>query len=72
MLFGEIIALYYENNMKPINTLCGQDAEFLTVKAGGTNGYQWAVKVKLISIIVFITACHVTLEVNCSSHSKMS
>jgi hypothetical protein len=33
MLFGEIIAAHYENNMKPTNTLCGQNTELQTVKA---------------------------------------
>jgi hypothetical protein len=35
-LFKEIIAVYSENNTKHINTLCGQNAELLIVKAGGT------------------------------------
>jgi hypothetical protein len=35
MLFREIITVYSENNMKCINTLCGQKAELLIVKAGG-------------------------------------
>jgi hypothetical protein len=36
MLFKEIIAVYSENHMKLINTLCGQNADLLNVKAGGT------------------------------------
>jgi hypothetical protein len=36
MLFGEIIAVYCENHMEHINTLCEQNAEFLHAKAGGT------------------------------------
>jgi hypothetical protein len=35
MLFGEIISVYAENHTKPKNTLCGQSAELLSVKAGG-------------------------------------
>jgi hypothetical protein len=35
VLFREGIANYYENHMKPTDTLCGQNAEFLNVKAGG-------------------------------------
>jgi hypothetical protein len=35
-LFREIIAVYSENHMKFINTLCWQNAELTTVKAGGT------------------------------------
>jgi hypothetical protein len=36
MLFKKINAFYSENHTKPINTLCGQNAELLTDKAGGT------------------------------------
>jgi hypothetical protein len=31
MLFEEIITVYSENHTKPINTLCGQNIELLTV-----------------------------------------
>jgi hypothetical protein len=40
MLFKEIIAIYSENHRKPINTVCGQNVELLTVKADGTYNYQ--------------------------------
>jgi hypothetical protein len=36
MLFTEIIAVYSNNHTEPIDTLCGQNAELLNVKAGGT------------------------------------
>jgi hypothetical protein len=36
MLFGETVAVYCENRMEHINTLCGQNAEFWYVKTGGT------------------------------------
>jgi hypothetical protein len=36
MLFGETVAVYYENNTEHIAILCGQNAEFWRVKAGGT------------------------------------
>jgi hypothetical protein len=36
MLFTNITAVYSENHMKPINTLCGQNEELLIIKAGGT------------------------------------
>jgi hypothetical protein len=36
MLFREIIAVYCENHVGHINTLCGQNAEIFNVKAGGT------------------------------------
>jgi hypothetical protein len=34
MLFKEIIAVYSENHMKPINTFCGQNTELLNVRVG--------------------------------------
>jgi hypothetical protein len=35
-LFKEIIAAYFENHTKPMNTFCEQNAELLIVKAIGT------------------------------------
>jgi hypothetical protein len=32
----EAIAVYSENHEKPINSLCGQNAELLIVKKGGS------------------------------------
>jgi hypothetical protein len=34
MIFREIIAFYFENHTKPINILCGQNADLLNVKVG--------------------------------------
>jgi hypothetical protein len=42
MLFKEILAIYYENNKKSINTLCGQNVESLTIKASDACSYHWA------------------------------
>lgn len=36
MLFTEVIAVYSENVIKPINTLCGQSKEVLYVKETST------------------------------------
>jgi hypothetical protein len=45
MLFGETVAVYCENHTEHINTLCGQNAEFWYVKAGGgTDSNQFALK----------------------------
>jgi hypothetical protein len=44
MLFGEIITVYLENHMKPINTVCGKNALLLIVKAGVTYNYHWVLK----------------------------
>jgi hypothetical protein len=38
MLFKEIITDHSEN------TLCGQNAELLIIKAGGAYSYHWALK----------------------------
>jgi hypothetical protein len=35
MLYGEIIAVCSDIRTKHISTLCGQNTEFLEVKAGG-------------------------------------
>jgi hypothetical protein len=37
MLLREIITVYSENLTKPMNTLCGQNVEFMNVKAVGTS-----------------------------------
>jgi hypothetical protein len=44
MLFKEIIVVCSEKHMKPMNALCGQNAELLNVIAGGTYSYQCALK----------------------------
>jgi hypothetical protein len=44
MLYREIIAVCSEINTKHINTLCGQNVEFLNAKPGGTNSNHWAIK----------------------------
>jgi hypothetical protein len=40
MLFKEIIAVHTEDHMKAISTRCGQNAELLIVKVGGTRSYH--------------------------------
>jgi len=44
MLYREIIAVYSEIHTKHINTLCGQNVEFVSVKLGGTYSDHWALK----------------------------
>jgi len=44
MLYREIIAVCSQIHTKHINTLCGQNAEFLSVKPGGTYCNHWALK----------------------------
>jgi hypothetical protein len=42
MLFRGIIALYSENHMEHMITFCGQNAEILNVKGGGSYNYSCA------------------------------
>jgi hypothetical protein len=42
MVVGERNADYCENRTKHENTLCGQNAVFQYVKAGGISGNFWA------------------------------
>jgi hypothetical protein len=44
MLFRETVAVYCENHMEHTDKLCGQDSEFLYVKAYGTYSNHWALK----------------------------
>jgi hypothetical protein len=44
MLRREIIAVCSEIHTKHINTLCGQNVEFLNVKPGGTYSDHWALE----------------------------
>ena len=44
MLYRELIAVCSEIHIKHINTVWGQNAEFLNVKPGGTYSNHWALK----------------------------
>jgi hypothetical protein len=44
MLYREIIVVCSEIHTKHINTLCGQNVEFVNVKPGGTYSNHWAFK----------------------------
>jgi hypothetical protein len=44
MLYREIIAVCSEIHTKHVNTLCGQNVEFVNVKPGGTCSNHWAVE----------------------------
>jgi len=41
MLYREIIAVCSEIHTKHINTLCGQNVEFVNVKPGGACSDHW-------------------------------
>jgi hypothetical protein len=45
MLCGERVVAYCENHKEHTDTLCGQNAEFWYVKAGGTYGNHYALKI---------------------------
>jgi len=42
MLYREIFAVCFEIHTKHINTLCGQNVEFVNVQGGGTYSDHWA------------------------------
>jgi hypothetical protein len=44
MLFGETVAVYCDNHTEHTDTLCGKNAVFCFVKAGGTYSNRWALK----------------------------
>lgn len=37
MMFREIITVFSDNRMKPLNTFCGQNVESLPLQVGGIN-----------------------------------
>jgi hypothetical protein len=44
-LFKEIIAVYCASHTKPVNALCAKKyGRLLSVEAGGTYSYHWALK----------------------------
>jgi hypothetical protein len=44
MLFRETVAVYCDDYTEHTNTLCGQNAEFWCVEAGGTYSNHWGLK----------------------------
>jgi hypothetical protein len=42
MLFRETVAVYCENRTEHTDTLCGQNADFVNLKAGGKHSYRYA------------------------------
>jgi len=44
MLYRGIIAYYCDSHKEHINKLCGQSAEFVNGKAGGTYSDHWPIK----------------------------
>jgi hypothetical protein len=53
MLYSEIIAVCSEIHTKHINTLCGQNVEFVYVKPGGTYSNHCAIYTWLHKCITF-------------------
>jgi hypothetical protein len=43
-LYREIISVCFQIHTKHMNTLCGQNVEFFSVKPGGKYSNHWAVK----------------------------
>jgi hypothetical protein len=49
MLYREMLAFCSGIHTKHINTLCGQNVEFVNVKPGGTYSSRWALRFKLLT-----------------------
>ena len=56
MLYKEIIAVCSQIHTKHINTLCGQNADFVKVKPGGTSSNNRALTDQYVSI--YLLKCH--------------
>jgi hypothetical protein len=56
MLYREIIAVCSEIHTKHVNTLCGQNVEFVNVKPGSTyhNHYVWHGKSESLKFFKFV------------------
>jgi hypothetical protein len=50
MLYREIIAVCFESQPTTLKIHCEQNAEFLTVKRGGTYSDHWAFKRLMASV----------------------
>jgi hypothetical protein len=61
MLYREIIAVSSEIHTKHINTLCGQNVEFVNVKPGGTYSNHWAWRVGQNNCPILLTSTHISL-----------
>ena len=57
MLYKEIIAVCSEIHTKHINTLCGQNVEFVNVKPGGKYSDHWALEGYILRIIYKYPVC---------------
>jgi len=59
MLYSEIIAVCSEIHTKHINMLCGQNAEFVNIKPGGTYSDHWDLKglftLNMAGVICFVS-----------------
>jgi hypothetical protein len=53
MLYSKIIAVCSEIHTKHINSLCGQNVEFVNIKHGGTYSNHWALKRYCIPLFLF-------------------
>jgi hypothetical protein len=54
MLYREIMAVCSEIHTKHINTLCGQNVEFVNVKPGGAYSNHWALEDCLAGVRIFL------------------
>jgi hypothetical protein len=61
--FRETVAVYCENHTEHTDTLCGQNAEFCYVKAGGTYSDHWVLKVCYkFSCLIYAAESNMTIN----------
>jgi hypothetical protein len=58
MLHREVFYIYYDNHMKQINTLYGENVDFVIVKPCDACRYEWVLKQFPQSIILSFNNLH--------------
>ena len=56
MLYREIIAVCSQIHTKHINTLCGQNVEFVNVKRGDIYSNYWICRVSVVFAVIYLEA----------------
>ena len=70
MLYWEIIAVYSQIHTKHINTLCGQNVEFVNVKPIDTQSDHWALRDNFC-IVIYIYSHNKMLTTICKTNSSV-
>jgi hypothetical protein len=65
MLYREIMAVGSEIHTKHINTVCGQNVEFVNVKRGGTYSDHWVVHIVTTGLQSVLNPLDNIINLNC-------